>query len=160
MYQWYHEHVYPWLHDHISLTWHGIFLTILVVLGIYAVSLGVVIWVLIQLPVNYFEGNPTHPHMVEESHPLVRWAGLIFKNLLGVVLILAGVFLSLPGVPGPGFLVILIGIMFVNFPGKRWLERKLVTRPPIQRAVNRLRARFGKPPLALNSSDAERERET
>lgn len=51
--------------------------------------------------------------------------------------------------PGPGVLTILIGVMLLNFPGKRRLERKLVERPRVLEAINRLRARFGKAPLIL-----------
>jgi len=64
-------------------------------------------------------------------------------------LILLGLFLSLPGVPGQGILTILIGVMLLNFPGKRRLERWLVSRPRVLPVINGLRARFGKPPLLL-----------
>jgi hypothetical protein len=40
--------------------------------------------------------------------------------------------------------------MLLNFPGKRALERKLVGRPRVLRAINGLRARFGKPGLVLD----------
>jgi hypothetical protein len=46
-------------------------------------------------------------------------------------------------------LTILIGVMLLNFPGKRRLERWLVSRPRVLPVINRLRARFGKPPLLL-----------
>jgi hypothetical protein len=61
-----------------------------------------------------------------------------------------GIVLSLPGVPGQGLLTILLGIMIMDFPGKDRLEQKLLSRPSIVNAINRLRARFDKPPLVLN----------
>jgi hypothetical protein len=47
-------------------------------------------------------------------------------------------------------LTILIGLMLLNFPGKRRLERRLVSRPRILAAINALRAHFGKPALLLD----------
>jgi len=47
---------------------------------------------------------------------IARWA-------VAIVLIGLGLVLSVPGVPGPGILVILIGI-FVLLPESRWLRKK------------------------------------
>jgi hypothetical protein len=74
---------------------------------------------------------------------------MVGKNLLGAFLVLLGIVLSLPGVPGQGILTILIGVMLLDFPGKRDLERKLVSRPKVREGIDRLRQRFGKPPLVL-----------
>ncbi|MDQ3434772.1 MAG: PGPGW domain-containing protein, partial [Actinomycetota bacterium] len=49
--------------------------------------------------------------------------------VLGVVLVLAGILLSGPGVPGPGFLVILIGLSFLALEfdrAERLLEKAIV----------------------------------
>ncbi len=69
------------------------------------------------------------------------------KNALGLVLVVVGLLLSLPGVPGQGVLTMLIGLMLLDFPGKRALERKLVARPRVLESMNRMRAWLGKPPL-------------
>jgi len=71
------------------------------------------------------------------------------KNLLGLVLVALGVVLSVPGVPGQGLLTILIGIILLDFPGKRALVQRLVGRPAVLGAINRLRARFRRPPMEL-----------
>jgi UPF0716 family protein affecting phage T7 exclusion len=42
---------------------------------------------------------------------------------VAITLIVIGLALSIPGVPGPGFLVILVGI-FVLLPESRWLRKK------------------------------------
>jgi len=51
----------------------------------------------------------------------------LFKRVLrwvvALILIVVGVVLSIPGVPGPGILVILIGV-FVLLPESRWLRKK------------------------------------
>jgi len=47
---------------------------------------------------------------------VVRWA-------VALTLIVLGLVLSIPGIPGPGILVILIG-GFVLLPESRWLRKK------------------------------------
>jgi hypothetical protein len=66
------------------------------------------------------------------------------------LLVALGIVLSLPGVPGQGLLTVLLGLMLLDFPGRRRLEQKLLSRPSIVNAINHLRARFGKEPLELN----------
>ena len=39
----------------------------------------------------------------------------------------------------------------MDFPGKRRLERWLVSRPTVLNTINRLRQRYGKPPLVLEN---------
>jgi hypothetical protein len=70
--------------------------------------------------------------------------------LLGAFLVLLGIVLSLPGVPGQGVLTILLGVMLLDFPGKRGLELKLVSRPKVLNTINRIRHRFDRPPLLLD----------
>jgi hypothetical protein len=53
-------------------------------------------------------------------------------------------------VPGQGILNILLGIMLLDFPGKRSLEYRLVSRPQVLSTINKLRHRFGKPKLVLD----------
>jgi hypothetical protein len=109
-------------------------------------SIAVVAVLLVQLPATYFLDRH-HDGWWADRHPVLRWTALILKNLLGAVLVGVGL-LMLFG-PGQGILTILIGVMLLNFPGKRHLERKLVSRPRVLDAINRLRARFGKSPLIL-----------
>jgi UPF0716 family protein affecting phage T7 exclusion len=47
---------------------------------------------------------------------VVRWVAAI-------VLIVVGLVLAIPGVPGPGLLVILLGILLL-LPESRWLRKK------------------------------------
>lgn len=120
----------------------------LFVLGVVS-SLLLVSWVVVRLPANYFQKG--HQHVFwPESHPLVRVLGYTAKNLAGALLVFFGILLSLPGVPGQGILTILIGVMLLDFPGKRYLERWLIRRQLVFHAVNRLRERRGQPPLVLD----------
>jgi hypothetical protein len=115
--------------------------------GSSLLSLAAVTAVLVSLPADYF--GERAPAAAWPRSPLVRAAWRAGKNLLGLVLVALGVVLSVPGVPGQGLLTILIGIILLDFPGKRALERRLVARPAVLGAINRLRARFGRPPMEL-----------
>jgi hypothetical protein len=142
--------------DWLTRTIHGWGLTWLQVLGVaalfvvtFAVSTAVVTFVLVKLPVNYFHSSHAREFLVER-HPVLRALGIFAKNLLGLVLVFAGIIMSLPGVPGQGVLTILLGIMLLDFPGKRSLETRIVGRPRVNSAINALRTRFNKPPLMLD----------
>jgi len=101
---------------------------------------------IVRLPPDYFRDTSPRDFWVGR-HPLVRRIGLFAKNFFGVVLIALGILLSLPGVPGPGILTIFIGLVLLDFPRKRPLERWLVGRPTILHTIDRLRRRYGRPPL-------------
>ena len=73
----------------------------------------------------------------------------VLKNLLGAVLVVIGVALSLPGVPGQGLLTAFAGLLLLDIPGKRRLELSLLRRPFVQRVIARLRKRFKKEPLEI-----------
>jgi hypothetical protein len=75
-------------------------------------------------------------------------------NVLGVLVIVVGLVLSIPGVPGPGLAVAFIGLTLVDFPGRQRVVRAVLVRPSVRRAIDRLRARFGRAPLVLDASPA------
>src|SRR5947207_61194 len=130
------------------ITTRGVILGVVLFVVTFAGSLGIISFILVKMPVTYFQES--HPRQFwVERHPLIRWTGLIGKNLLGVVLVVLGILMSIPGVPGQGILTILLGIMLLDFPGKRTLEYRLVTRPQVLNTINKLRHRFGKPSLVL-----------
>lgn len=125
----------------------------LIGLGLFVLSLAfsffMIALVMVKIPENYFSS-----HYVQDFLPgtpwAVRWGAVILKNLLGAFLVLLGIALSLPGIPGQGLLTILLGIIMLDIPGKRPLEARIIKRPTIQNAINSLRKRFSKPPLILD----------
>jgi hypothetical protein len=132
-----------------SWSWHGLLITALIFVATFAVSLAIVSFILVKLPPDYFSKSSERNFL--EGHPKwVRIAAAIGKNALGIVLVLVGIVLSIPGVPGQGILTILLGIMLLDFPGKRRLEHKIISRPKVREAIDKLRHRFGKPPLQLD----------
>jgi hypothetical protein len=116
----------------------------------FVFSLCAVTVVLIRLPVDYFRG-PEPPPFWPGVSGWLRWVARILKNVLGAVLVALGIILSVPGVPGQGMLTILIGMMLMDFPRKRNLEKRIIARPAVYRTVNRLRGYFRRPPLVLDS---------
>lgn len=132
-----------------ELTWQNVVLGVLLFIITFAGSSALVSFVLVKIPANYFHSSHEREFLTDRHHA-VRWTGIIFKNIAGVVLIFVGIVMAVPGVPGPGFLIIFFGIVLVDFPGKRRLEQKLVGRPKVLKTINRLRLKFDKPPLLLD----------
>ena len=145
--------MFHWLRETVTAYMSGRSFIWLVVFSVitFVTSIAVTIFVLIKLPDTYFKASHGREFWVER-HPVLRWGGLVVKNLLGVFLVLLGVLMSLPGVPGQGVLTILLGVMLLDFPGKRGLELKLVSRPKVLRTINRIRQRFDRSPLQLDEA--------
>lgn len=43
------------------------------------------------------------------------------RQILGLVSLVLGLFLSIPGVPGPGFVFVVLAFLLMDFPGKNKL---------------------------------------
>lgn len=132
-----------------SLTLRGVLLGVLILVVSLVLNLAIVSFILVRLPPTYFKESHSRDFWTDRSSG-IRVLGIIGKNALGLLLVVLGVLLSVPGVPGQGLLTILLGIMLLDFPGKRRLEYKLVSRPTILKTINSLRHRFGKPPMVLD----------
>ncbi|MGB5984371.1 MAG: PGPGW domain-containing protein [Desulfobacterales bacterium] len=86
-----------------------------------------------------------------ESYGIWWWPLQVFKNVLGMVLIGAGVAMLV--LPGQGLLTIFIGLSLVTFPGKPKVLRKLVRQKSIMQAINWLRKKWKVAPLEMPSDD-------
>jgi len=133
----------------IDLSWKEILLGVALFLISLVLSFSAIVLVVVKIPANYFSSHYQRDFL-PNSPFFVRWGAVILKNLLGIFLILIGIVLSLPGVPGQGLLTILFGLIMLDIPGKRPIEAKIISRPAIQNAINKIRARFNKPPLVLD----------
>lgn len=127
----------------------GLLWGVAIFLVTFTVSIAITVVVVVKLPDTYFKTSHGREFWVER-HPVLRWGGLIMKNLLGAFLVLLGIVMLIG--PGQGLLTILLGVMLLDFPGKRALELKLVSRPKVLDAINRIRRRFDRPPLLLDES--------
>ncbi len=141
--------MWEWLSENAlaQLSWTRVLYGLLMFVVTFAASTAVAAFVVVKMPANYFHSSHGREFMTG-SHPTLRWIGTIAKNLAGLVLVALGVLMTVA--PGPGVLTILLGVTLLDFPGKRRLEIKLVSRPAVRQAIDRIRARYGRPPLMLD----------
>jgi hypothetical protein len=133
-----------------DLSWGGVLFAAFVFVTTLSGSLLIAGYFLVQISPMYFQDSHSREFWVNR-HRLLRLPARISKNILGALLVVLGIILALPGVPGQGLLTVLIGLVLLDLPGKRRLERRIVGRPGVLRAINRLRKRFGRAPLVLGS---------
>jgi hypothetical protein len=146
--------VWNYITNFVSGFWDGLTLQ-KVLLGVglfafsFAISLVAIGIVMVKIPAHYFSSTYKQEFLPNSTF-LVRWGAVILKNILGVFLILLGIVLSLPGVPGQGVLTILLGLIMIDIPGKRPLEARIIRRPAVLSRINKLREKYGKEPLLLD----------
>jgi hypothetical protein len=107
--------------------------------------------VLVKLPSGYFRDSDA-PQPRLNVHPFVRWGAVLVKNLLGSTLVLLGILMSVPGVPGPGIVTVVLGLMLLDFAQKKRWATWVMRREPILWAANSLRRKYGKPPFVMPSN--------
>ena len=115
---------------------------------IFLTSLALAPWIVVRIPVDYFASRHRPPSNWSQRHPLQRWAIWGVRNLLGIVLILAG--LAMLILPGQGVLTIVAGILLMDFPGKYRFERRVIGTRPVLRTLNWLRKKNGAEPLQVD----------
>jgi hypothetical protein len=135
------EQIWSWIQAHEGLTAALAGGSVLMFVG----SLLALPWLVARLPVDYFVDPRRHASRLRRFHPVLNLTLLLFKNLLGWVLLLAGVAMLV--LPGQGILTILMGVVLSDFPGKFTLERRLACTPAVFRAINWLRERAGRGPV-------------
>ena len=105
---------------------------------------------LVRLPPDYLvSDSPTKPDRAHLRAYLLR----LLRHFAGIVLILVGLLLMLPGVPGQCLLTVIAGLFVSELPGTRALLRWLLRRPKVLAAVNKLRARYKHPPIEAPPRD-------
>src|SRR5262245_16956014 len=130
-----------WLDSH-----RAIAATILVVsVATFLVTLAAIPVLLTRIPPDYFSQRRRPEALWKKYHPVLRILALTAKNGLGILLVIAGAIMLLA--PGQGIITMLIGLALIDMPGKRALERWIVGRPRVLAAINKLRTKYGRPPL-------------
>jgi hypothetical protein len=104
-------------------------------------------WLIMSIPRDYFMHSRPAVFGFGKRHPVIRLVLLIAKNAAGIVCIVSGFVMLF--IPGQGLLTMFIGVLLLNFPGKRRLELGLVRQPKIQQGIKWIRRRAGKRPLQL-----------
>lgn len=116
-------------------------------LALFVLSLVVFPLVVASLPGDYFVRDKRNPAHQQRRLPVVWVLLTVVKNVVGFLLILAGIAMLV--LPGQGILTILVGVALANFPGKFRLERRLVRQPSVGGALNRIRRLAGRPALEM-----------
>ena len=131
--------MWEWIQAH--PVWSGLGITV----ASLAVSALVVPPVLQRIPADYFR-HPPRPFGWRGRTPagVALW---MLRNLLGGALVVAGIAMLV--LPGQGILTILIGLVLMDFPGKRRGEVYLLRKPTVARAVTWIRSRAKQPPLEI-----------
>jgi hypothetical protein len=136
MLDWFTNDILPHFH------WDSLFWIGSIFLVTYGTSFGLLSFVLLRLPVTYFCQPAT---LTQDDNP--RWLLRLARNLVAGVLLLLGGIMTLPVVPGPGFLTLLLGLLLADVRGKRPAELWLVGRPGVLTSINRLRNWLHKGPF-------------
>jgi UPF0716 family protein affecting phage T7 exclusion len=144
------EAVQQWLFAHPEVTIAAGAFSVLAFFG----TLAVVPMIVIRLPADYFLYRRGTAGAFRRYGRGTRIAGRVLKNLAGAVVLAAGTAMLV--LPGQGLLTILIALILLDFPGKRSLERRIIARPKVLRAVNGLRTKAGRPPLHLELQQEDR----
>lgn len=99
-------------------------------------------WLVVRIPADYFIA-PRYEHPTRGHKGWTIW---LLRNVAGCTLIALGILMLV--LPGQGVLTILIGVAVSALPFKYRLERWLVSKPRVLAALNWIRRRYHKPPLA------------
>lgn len=98
--------------------------------------------VIVHLPSDYFI-NEKADGFINRQKGVWRISLLIAKNLAGALMLFMGFIMLF--VPGQGILTLLAGLSIMNFPGKRHLEIKLVSKEKVFSALNWIRTKGKRP---------------
>ena len=139
------EAVLQWMRDHSEWLW-GLGVFSLVCFGLSLLALP---WLVGRIPADYFSHRRREP--VDESHPVLRLALVVARNVFGLILVVGGIAMLV--LPGQGLLTLFAGLLVMRFPGKYALERRIVRIPAVLSALNWLRARGNHPPLLVDEPE-------
>lgn len=103
--------------------------------------------ILVRMRPDYFVREHRRRSALVNRMPFLLPFVMFTRNILGGLLIVAGILMLLT--PGQGLITIFVGLMIMDFPGKYRFERWLVSCRFIYRSINWLRQKAGCPPIIL-----------
>jgi hypothetical protein len=122
-------------------------------LGVLVLGVLLVPVVVARLPADYLTREPPALGLAGLRTAPLRFALRVLRNLLGALLLLAGIAMLV--LPGQGILTMLAGLSLMSVPGKRRLERRLLRLPGVRAVVTAIRRRAHQPPLQLEPGGAD-----
>lgn len=134
-----------WFKTHSILLWTLSAISVIAFIG----TLVIIPYFIIRIPEDYLIRKNRRNEKPFAQEPRMRVMYLIFKNLLGIILVVVGLIMFV--IPGQGVITMLIGIMLMNFPGKHTMAIAIVRQPAIFKSINWTRAKAFYPPLILPS---------
>jgi len=135
------------LHDYAHiLEWLGL-LSVLTFFG----SLIAVPMLIAGMSADYFIRHRLRVAQRRKRHPIITRIMFLFRNGIGVLLLLAG--MAMLVLPGQGILTIVIGISMMDFPGKHRLVEYLIQRPAVKRGLNWIRRKAHQPSFEFKIKD-------
>lgn len=140
-----------WMRQHDTLLWWLGLASVVMFIG----SLLIIPWLVARLPADYFVRHKRPPSPIARQQPAMRILVLIIRNLLGIILFIAGIAMLI--LPGQGIFTLLVALMLMTFPGKYRLERWAVKRRGVMKSINWLRAKAKRGPMEMpvNGDGAE-----
>ncbi len=110
---------------------------VVVSIGMFVGSLVAIPWLLRRMPADHF---------VRPPKPTALWK-VVLRNTLGAMLVAMGILMLV--LPGQGIIAILLGLSIMDLEVKHRVVRRLLCQEKIQHAVQKIRAKAGKPPLVI-----------
>ena len=135
-----------WLADHQTLLW----VTGAVSVALFVASIVVIPPLIVRIRPDYFAHAVRPRSRWADQKRFVRLSIVVGKNVLGGVLMIAG--LAMLVLPGQGLLTLFVGFLLIDFPGKYGLEKWLIGRRYILGPINWLRTRRNRQPLEVAAS--------
>jgi len=136
---------WEWIRQHETVfAWVGAVSLVSFIVSFIAVPI-----VIRRMPHDYFLEKSPRTDDIRNRHSFLRLFFHLLKNLIGGILFAGGVLMLLT--PGQGVLTMLIGLLLMDFPGKRGLEIRIMRLKPVKKTVDWIRERAEKPPLILPS---------
>jgi Putative transmembrane protein (PGPGW) len=128
------------------MLWNAAFGWMLAVSAVmFVASLIALPLVVMNIPTDYLTRSEPRPGRFQGQHPAVVLTLQVLKNLLGAILLIAGLVMLFT--PGQGLLAIVVGLSLLDLPGKRVVEQRVIGQPKVLRAINALRRKVRRPPL-------------
>ena len=115
--------------------------------GIFVIGFLLVPPLAVKLPADHFV-PPTHNRGLRT---IGDWIWHICRNLLAVVLLVAGIAMII--LPGPGIISLIVAVALADFPGKRRVERAFIRAWIVRTPLNAMRAKYGAPPMIIPEAD-------
>lgn len=115
--------------------------------GIFVIGFMLVPRLAVRLPADHF----VRPEDIHGLRTLGGWAWHLCRNLLAIVLLIAGVAMII--LPGPGIISIIVAIALADFPGKRRVERAFIRAWIVRTPLNAMRIKYGALPIIIPEAD-------